>query len=41
MSIRNVTLTNVKVGKVLKAPRVLSHVENLKEDRVVFGRNGE
>jgi len=38
LPVRNVTLTNVKVINTLKEPRRLSHVENLKENQVVFGR---
>ena len=38
LPVRDVTLTNVRVDKVLSEPRLLSHVEDLKENQVTFGR---
>ena len=40
LPVRNVTLKNVRVDDVSGEPRVLSHVEKLKEEHVVFGKTG-
>ena len=40
LPIRNITLKNVTVDKILVEPRVLSNVEDIQEDQVFFGSTG-